>query len=619
MDKNMINIDDLVRQRMADAEEQERSGAWMRMKDVLDQQMPANIPAKSNRRLFGYLAAAALLVAISVGGYQANEYFSGSDESSIADNASATQPNSKGIVGTAISELPIAGNNTAKKQEESISPIAPGTTANTSSENTSSPNSNTSRATGVAGVINQMGDASLANNTNANNYSSSSDASTRNNQPVTSPSANRNTADVAAIQNSRVREMNTGSNREFNNVPNPASGNFNDVAANITDNSNNNVASNDPLANTRNNAPLTRTTSDLQNISTGGLKLTEIDIPASTIDQVSYKPYRKIVMKESYDESGALKLDTIFNGTDAMRVSQEPSLSNGEPVASNSKAQSAMDNSMNPAASYDDNANLHPLKDDKVSSKRKKSKHNPNRFEEVVQNAKYRLGKVSVHPGIVGGLNSNSFSKGIYGFNVGLACDVTLSDRWSILSEAKYVYRFNSSQNNLRNDFIDNVNTKNIGGVQKYTYDSVEHYYNFSSYQSIEIPLALSYSHKQFNVFGGLNYMYNFRVNNIAEIEQKHFVQIDGTSTNENPFSKESDKKVLLSDFGNTMNVGYLIGVGYQVKPAIRLDLRCSQPVWNNASTPGQKEMFKQLYGAPQFQFNVMWRFRSNRPYNKKP
>ncbi len=40
MDKNFVNIDDLVRQRLGGAEEKQRAGAWLQMRDLLDKEMP---------------------------------------------------------------------------------------------------------------------------------------------------------------------------------------------------------------------------------------------------------------------------------------------------------------------------------------------------------------------------------------------------------------------------------------------------------------------------------------------------------------------------------------------------------------------------------------------------
>lgn len=72
MDKNMINIDDLFRDRLSGGEEQERTGAWLHMRDLLDKNIPV-APAPVGfgwKRFAGLLVGAALLAALSVGGYK---------------------------------------------------------------------------------------------------------------------------------------------------------------------------------------------------------------------------------------------------------------------------------------------------------------------------------------------------------------------------------------------------------------------------------------------------------------------------------------------------------------------------------------------------------------------
>ena len=70
MDKNFVNIDDLVRQRLGGVEENERAGAWLQMRDLLDKEMPKSRPGFVYwRRMMSAIAVLVLVTAISVGGY----------------------------------------------------------------------------------------------------------------------------------------------------------------------------------------------------------------------------------------------------------------------------------------------------------------------------------------------------------------------------------------------------------------------------------------------------------------------------------------------------------------------------------------------------------------------
>ena len=64
MDKNMIHIDDLVKLRLSGGEEQEMSGSWLRMRELLDKEMPEKkrVAGYYNwRRMYGVMTGLALL------------------------------------------------------------------------------------------------------------------------------------------------------------------------------------------------------------------------------------------------------------------------------------------------------------------------------------------------------------------------------------------------------------------------------------------------------------------------------------------------------------------------------------------------------------------------------
>ncbi len=76
MDSNMINIDDLVRQRLGGGEEQERSGAWLRMQELLEQDKRRKpIGFFYWKKAIMFVGALLLLAALSLGGYEATTVF----------------------------------------------------------------------------------------------------------------------------------------------------------------------------------------------------------------------------------------------------------------------------------------------------------------------------------------------------------------------------------------------------------------------------------------------------------------------------------------------------------------------------------------------------------------
>ena len=76
MDKNMISIDDLIRQRLEGGEEKERPGAWLQMRDVLDKNMPQKSPGGFINwyKTLSYAGVLLLAAAVSAGGYKAANY-----------------------------------------------------------------------------------------------------------------------------------------------------------------------------------------------------------------------------------------------------------------------------------------------------------------------------------------------------------------------------------------------------------------------------------------------------------------------------------------------------------------------------------------------------------------
>lgn len=606
MDKNMIKIDDLLRQHLDGAEEQERAGAWGNMRDLLDKQMPVSkVPAGTNwRRMFAYVAGVVLLAAVSVGGYEMLESFN--TDGNIAENSNNTPRNNavpaSGLAGTAINSLP---DDRQDETEEAITAPATDVANNTvtatkpvAEHNVTEPvqpakgtNLNSSTANTVAKKLNTntQTPTTATSSTEINAASVTKTAST-----VTVNSKTANT-DVVATTTQPATTDKTPGNAPVNNKNQDISKVSKTTTADIRNK-------------TQQNAPDALTTSEPQ------IAKVNTNNPEPKFKEV---PYKKTVRRESIGPDGKPQMDTIFNGEDVMkvRIDDEDKLAANKSDDENSGS-NIMPAAAAPSAKSESNvedANMQKLGDHKVSSKRMKN-FNPSRFEEMVKNAKFRMGKVKFYPGIVAGANM-SFN-GNAGMQAGLAGNLTVGDRWAILTEVKFAYTFNNSKENLQDDYIDNVEPTLVNNQAVYKYDSIDHHFNFNSYNSLEVPLMLTYTKNRVVFLAGAGFRYNFAISSLQEVEQKYLSEKKYYSTSEPQF--ETEQKILLSDFAPTFNVSPIVGVGYQFKPGFRLDCRLSQPLLNNANTAGQKEIAKGLYNKAQFQLNMTWKLSSNKPYKRK-
>lgn len=641
MDKNMIKIDDLLRQRLGDAEEQDRPAAWMQMRDLLDKQMPVTKAAVNWRRMFAYVAGVALLAAVSVGGYEMSQSFS--TDGNIVDNNIGSKaqgsPATTGLAGSAINSLP--DTRVAAEVAAQPAPATDAANGNIASNNTTA-NGNNSQQTGTNTTAQQQPNVQQTV-TKANKHSKNGNksqqlatnttakADTRpengNNsqQMATKPSvdATRTTSSGTSGKNSNplkdskllVKNNTNSNNPNINSTPNTTNTN---KTANTTKNTQVTPVPQSVGNSNKNVTPTANGNISQQNIAgnNNGTKPSAEKNNKNAQPEVETKeiPINKI---ERVGKEGVAGMDTIFNGKDVKKVTVPKK---GEMLAKNdddASGSNIMPASAAPSAKKElsaDDAPMQKLGDHKVASKKMKN-YNSNRFEEMVKNAKFRMGSVKFYPGIVGGANV-SFN-GNMGVQAGLAGNLSVSDRWSILTEVKYTFRYNNTKQNMQDDFIDNVQPANINGQYVYTYDSMEHYYNFSNYTSLDIPVLATYTNNRYVFMLGGNFSYNFKINNLQEVEQRYLLEQSSTTTTQVKF--ETDKKILLSDFAPTMNIAPMIGFGYQIRPAFRLDCRLSKSVWNNANTFGQKEISKSLYNKPQMQLNLTYRFSSNKhkPYKR--
>jgi hypothetical protein len=268
-----------------------------------------------------------------------------------------------------------------------------------------------------------------------------------------------------------------------------------------------------------------------------------------------------------------------------------------------------------------ENDNLVPLSNFKVASKQS-NYSSTNLIEQMIQNAKVNVGQAKFYGGVIGGLNTSlSGNNSMWGFQLGLSGLLSLNERWGIVSELKFMQRFNSKA--VANNGFENLDSATVDNVTTYTWDSVNRSFNFPTVSAVELPLYIKYTLSRFNFHAGMNLTYNFAIKNVEENSFK-IRQVN----NEGPVMQGAVNysfdngvpKIELTDFSSRFSLGYLFGMGYQLSPALQLDVRMTKAFADNAKTNGAKELSKKIYNQPSVQVNLNYRFSSNKfkPYRKQ-
>jgi hypothetical protein len=228
MDKNFVNVDDLVRQRLGGGEERERSGAWQNMRELLDKEMPQERPVGFFywRRMLSALTVLLLVGAAGVGGYKAVTAVNG-------DNAQGT-----GIA--SVSNLPehVAAGNVAANNTGTNEQIATTATDTKDQPNdaTNNKQANDDRPVAVNGNNNAANNTITNNNTTPNRTTTNNVGETKVNNVTTTASANtqnskNNTAPASGVKNATTGNVAADNTTGKNNTTAPNSKPSNNTGA----------------------------------------------------------------------------------------------------------------------------------------------------------------------------------------------------------------------------------------------------------------------------------------------------------------------------------------------------------------------------------------------------
>jgi hypothetical protein len=634
MDKNMIYIDDLVKQRLSGGEEKEMPGSWLRMRELLDKEMPERpVAGFAWRRMLGVTTGLALLSLVTVGSYTAihSTRFNG-DGAKNATSAAvgkgiSTHSTRQSI--TAKNE-PISAlngsNNIANEVESNIGAadskaitshkaINPGkhtksfileTAGSKSAIATSSVSTSSVATASVAEVARSKEHIASLNNIDQKGLKAG--VAHEKLSPAAAPTAldvmHTETALDDVATNATVSNVNVGKAVSENKI----------VSSKNTNNSNTGKDNNKLTTLLSKQSVLAANSSEsieqLQEASAPVADNTKLTTtPAPKQPELPKDSMKKMTVIQRYvinpiNRTGRLTADTVSFGKMAVDRQILASLTGN-------KAEQEAANAITPASSatpslvanmnaeLGGNAVMVPLSNLKVQSK-KTNRWNTRTFDEVVRDVKFNLSQTRFYPGVSGGINSYLFGpSNLGGIQLGLFGLFTFGETWGAMAELKYVHRFN-------NGYVLSDNYMNVkrNGGNSYLQNEVRHFFKFSSLQSIEMPLALRYAAGRLNLFGGFNFGYNFAVN----AEESSLMADSVYTPTSNPQWTNSKPTLTYNDFASRFSVGGLAGLSWEVSPSVQIDFRATKNFWDNATGGGATKVSQKLYSAPSFQMSLFYR-----------
>lgn len=596
MDKNMINIDNLVQQRLGGGEEQERPGAWLRMKDLLDENMPTQKPvAFPWRRMMSYMAAILAVSALGIGGFKvlSNMHNSAAEPAKVAAVAEATERANAQPAVSANTNTVTASGSTANGSGNIL-------TTNdkdrfTNNENMPAKNKQSVKKAAIKAVVNKQ--APAANNAKNNDNISASVAEKAPKQSKKHFDKNA-TPDLAA------------NNKPADNMPKPAAINpsaslANNVAVNNKTTKNkghkghgkgagagNNVADNNKAAQ---QPAVTKPAAD--------------SIPAVTMTEKMTVDHRTNKATYTQDVTGRGKAalpEAMQRPANSVATAENnylnpryvASAANGEVATTETKPAQIL-----PAASAETKAAGTEDKNLGLGKSRNSRRaHQGWNFDAVNQffkDVKYNLGQVEYSTGIVAGFNAAFLTgKMMPGFQLGMSETFGISDNVSIVTELRYMQ---GAGGMTLNDNYVRYNTEIDGTFSK---DSMEHNYKFNTLTNLSLPVAVRYTIGNFKVMAGISFSY---ILGITPEVVDNAIPTTHQALATKPAQSEIDAhyyKIGTDAFASRFGMGALLGVSYHAAPRVDLDVRYTQNFWDDAKMPGAKIVSDRLYKKPGVQLN---------------
>ncbi|WP_118974572.1 porin family protein [Taibaiella koreensis] len=630
--KDFIHIDDLFK-KLRNAEEPERPGSWLHMKELLDKEMPLGTVVSAGRSFRRFLIPV-LAVMLAAGGgatyYKLNE-------SSKTPAASLTAArHTVGVPAAGSDARPRLsadgsrnngnGNNGPSDSQTTAAGIAPNRdrTRNTrSGSGTAAPElatTHTGNAHAATAAVNRTGGpqqktnaAGLGNPASAAAHETSTGRPQQHAAMATNNGAQRktevhtagNTGEVMEEQRviEQIKPGRSAANAKnaepaiAGEIMQPAAGNKNYASGNTG----------------VKQLPLALNSKKIVRDNNGNLYKEERDT-FKRIDLVE-----RLVASGNRNQGGSsykTAMDTVAV-TRVEKVRYVP-LDQLELVTLRKMGIEASTKKIIPSASLKERTlskkeivSLVPLNQYKVASRRV----DPGKFNQLIQNtsqgiSNYFDGSHNFYTGILVGGNASFGNPGAFGMQLGVAGLYSLGERLTLTAELKYVNHYFSNYSvEDRSVTFENISSQQVGsgwlfsGQQNTTTSA----YKINSFSALEMPVTLSYNLGRLSIFAGLDMAYAFPIKwskentfNTTNVEQNQ-------SQNQNPFRDAFFKVDEQKDFGSRFGLGYVWGMSYDVSRKVSLDARVSQIVWDNST--GKTDAINRMFRIPTMQFSIGYYF----------
>lgn len=641
----MINIDDFVREKLnGHPQKDDSAAAWLKMKELLDKEKPEKVAPFLFRwrKPMAFFGAAILLSVLCVGGYQLNQlrqeeqidapYTSNNTENPSSKSNFSNHNDSNPLINKApIKDAEPAQQSKSHHQEENHH-LANAESSLANSAESTKPNNN----------------VSLSEKQNNTTSANTSQHLGKQNKVVHPNSGSSALAATSPAKNKVSSAANNLAEASKNSLENKSSQNQ-DVNA-IDKRSTSAAAQNKDVQNAKDEFSANKTNAsgnNKQNLGSDQLKTKNTSIAATSKNNKEEKalansqdsiPTTTIVTKEKSSKGFPRKTishsDTIASGKVAL-----PNTQTNKP---NNTVKSAQASDMNPAQEQnkktattrekrkDEFAGKTPnaaskaapnaeQKNTETIAKKEKSKaakwfDNLN-LPQAAADAKRDFKNAKFYTGFSAGANySISNSNNFQGVQFGPTGELVFNKHWSLFGAIKYFNR-SGGKKTVNDSYAKEIanDTPSISGPNWYYKvhtDSTNHFFNFSTLHSFELPITIRYAFKKFYVMTGINLAYYLGVN-VEEVskthsnQNPHFVQTNSTK----PILKESKPTLVTTDFGSRFGVGYVIGAGYQIAPAWQADLRVVNNFWDNSKGNGAQKLSKDFYKLPSLQISIGYQF----------